>query len=366
MIKIDQKKDFSKNKKNLFIVTNEIQLINANEARHHYKSENSIFLFLEMGHNKDTKALNKYKEKLDCDQLIVINLEDQMIGIGQHIKLIKYLKQYVYDKIFIGYFSAKMRQYICNLSYENIFLIDDGTYTIVLHDELYNNRRKDTPSMLKTAKLRYSKSIIYKFGYYIYNELLRLIFSIFGLKNDLIDYHISFFTIYNLIQYNNEKIIKNKYALLREKHQTSQKSFNNDKTVYFLGQSLHKTLGITATEYRSYLNSIIQYYKEKNIKIKYIPHRSENSFYKEVGLLLESEYFSMVNIDKPFELYILQKDILPYRVASFFSSALFTTKSIYPSVDIDSFIINFDKNKRRDIVLVYETLQKEGIHLINI
>ena len=361
-----QKKIFTKKKKNLFIINNEIQLLNAKEAKHYYKSENSIFVFLESSHTKDIEALTAYKRNLDCHQLVIVNYNNSGRYINQDIALIKHLKQYDFTNIFIGYFSLRIRQYLSNFIYSSIILIDDGTYTLALHYELYSGFKKRTPSMLKTSSLRKKKNVMHFISYYKNQYLRKFAFYQSGLNHTLSHYQLNFFTIYNLTQYCDEVIIKNNYTLLHMKYPNNKKMVKKDSFVYFLGQPLHKSLGLSASDYKSYLIKVIHYYKNKNIKIKYIPHRSENFDYQDVTLSLVSDYFSIMQLNKPFELYLLEEPLLPPRVASFYSSALFTSKHIYSSLVVDSFMLKFDMSYREDIALIYKAIQKENIALIKI
>lgn len=338
-----------------------MQMINALEAQHHFESVNNVFVFLQSGYSNGTHPLDKYKKIIDCHQLISVNYDESSIHIIEHIKLIRHLTQYSFDNIFLGYFSPRMRRYICNVAYNNIYLIDDGTYTIVLHDQIYNTNKRIMPSMLETAQLRNSQDCVHRFKQHLYNLSIASVFKLIGLKNDLENYRVNFFSSFNLAQYQNETIIKNNYTLLHTHYNTDKKPIQNDNTVCFLGQALHKTLNLPATKYKIYLEAIIEFYKEHDLKINYIPHRERNSEYSSVEKSLESEYFCLKPINKAFELSLLERETLPQRIASFYSSALFTTKNIFPSLSIDAFIIDFDNATRGDIDIIYKALEKEYI-----
>jgi len=342
-----------------------MQLLNAEEAKYHYVSQNSLFVFLEFKHERDILALNKYKDALECNQLVVVKFTN-IKYIDQDIELIQYLRKYTYENVFIGYFSTRIRQYLANLDYLNMILIDDGTYTLALHNELYRGIDNKELSMLKTFKLRNKKNIISKIIYYKNYFLQKYAFLKSGLIFELTNYQLNFFTIYNLEQYFDERITKNTYSVLHKKYSNNKKITQKEKFVYFLGQTLHKSLGLPADSYKTYLLKVIDYYKNKNIKIKYISHRSESDEYQKIIYSLKSDYFYILNIHKSFELYLLEEPFIPFCVASFYSSALFTSKYLYPSLVVESFVLEVQSKNREDITLIYKALEKENIRLIRL
>lgn len=358
-MKITHNKKFDNTETNLYIVLNQIHLINALEAKNKFKTKNDIFILIEP--ENQTKGLSKYISKLGNSQIIIFNSFYKTINIRERINLIKYLQQYKYKNIFIPYFSDFFRQLVCNLDYTNIVLIDDGTYNIVLYYELNNLNNFDMPSMLKTSKIRNSTSVSYKIIHFFYSIALNFIFKAKGLKNNNCNYSLIFFTIFKLPYVNDVKIFNNNYSLLKNNYDiANQKIISSTKVVYFLGQALHKSLKFTHKDYYIYIMGIISFYKNK--KIVYIPHKSENKLYQKVIRKLISENFSVKTIDKPFEIYMLEQKEIPNHIASFFSSTLFTIKNIYPNINVTSF--QFDNIYRDDINLIYSTMEKMGIEVI--
>lgn len=359
MIEIQQKRYFSTSNKNLFIISNEMQLLNAKEAQYYYKSQNTIFVFLEFPYKQDTLRLYQYKENLDCELLITVKFDG--IYLFQDIQLIKYLQNYIYDNVYVGYFSERIRYYIANINYQRLILVDDGTYVVALHNELHKGISKHTPSMLKTLHRRKRNNSVYLIMDSVVERIKQMIFAINGLRYDLKYFNIIFFTIYNLKLYKNEIIIKNNFNLLKKLYNNIT---YNKNIIYFLGQPLNKSMSFTSQEYIGLLKKIIVYYKKRNIKIYYIPHRSESLEYKTHLNLLISNYFVIKYIDKPFELYLLEETEMPFGVASFFSSALFTSKMIDNSLDITSFLVSKKQNLREDILSIYKLLEEDNVQTI--
>jgi len=199
----------------------------------------------------------------------------------------------------------------------------------------------------------------------IYEFYRMIVFKLNGLNNDMDKYYINFFTIYNLPLYKNERIVVNKYTLLQSKLNKFKKISTIENIVYFLGQPLNKVLDIDFDKYIAYLKIVIDYYAEENVSLYYVPHKSERYSSKKIEEKLSSKNFRILIIDKPFELYILDREVKPYRIASFFSSGLLSLKVMYPSLNIDSFVIPYDKEVREDITAIYKVIKRSKIVLVD-
>ena len=209
---IEKDKEFSRDKKNLFIISSMIQLRNVSAAQNSFNTKNNIILLLCFGNKQLEENFLKYKNKLSYTQLIIFKTKSTIL---KNIKLIRILQQYQYSKVFMGYFSLNMRRYLSNLKYEDFYLLDDGTYTIALHNELYNPNYKKSPSMLKSTNIRNQTSKIKCIVYKVYEYYRKSIYRLNDLQNDLRVYDIGFFTIYRLEQYGNEKIVLNNCFFLK-------------------------------------------------------------------------------------------------------------------------------------------------------
>jgi len=342
-------------KKNLFIISSNLQFINAMEAVEYFKLDNIIFLFINI--SIEEIIINFYTSIFNNIKYNFYFYKKGLLSDVNNIKIINNLKKYNYNYIFLGYFSHQNRLISCNLLYKNLFLIDDGTYTIILHKELFFKEFFGT-SMLITNKYR-NKQKLYNFIFFI----KKLFYISFNLKNDFKSYELNFFTIYNLKKTKNEKIIYNNFFYLKNK--ISEKKYSYDKhKVFFLGQALYNILDVSTDDYIFYIKKIIYLYKKSNISIIYIPHYREDN---EVLIKLskfKSDYFEIKKIDIPIELYLINSSILPFKIASFFSSALFSIKILYPSISIESFIIENNRVKERlDIIEIYNRINDKKIKL---
>jgi len=118
--------EFTLKKKNLFIVTNPMQFLNACESQYFFKTKNNILVFLFFkGHNQSEELL-KNKDLFPYTQLIILDTRDTRNTISENITLIKILQKYSYEKVFMGYFSLNMRRYLCNINYEDFFYLMMG------------------------------------------------------------------------------------------------------------------------------------------------------------------------------------------------------------------------------------------------
>lgn len=362
LITVENTYDLLSKNVNLFIISNEMQFLNAREALHYFDCKNNIFLFLEFPNTHDTLALQKHKETLHFCQLVCVNFSDT--HTKNDIEVIEYFQKYNYSNIFIGYFSFKIQLYLANLSFRTLTMFDDGTYTIALHNELCKKSKKNTPSMMQTANYRHEKNIISRFMYKKNILKKKYILRLKGINTILKAHKLNFFSIYHLASCSDETITFNKYTFLNNYNNTNSKVKSRENFIYFLGQPLHKSLSMSVLEYEKLLREVIHYYAQKNISIKYIKHRSENKYFGNMIKELENDNFSIVSTDKAFELFLLEENILPLGVASFFSSAIFTTNILFPSLTIEAFRIKNIKSHRDDIAVIYRMLEKIGIKII--
>lgn len=330
------------NKKyNLFIVRSPLQFINAIEAKHHFKTQNNILCLIHNTSTVNSKQMNKLLTLTTWDKTLELNSDNSKNSLFKNIKFIKALLKYPFNYIFTGHLGNINITLISSLIKEKIFLIDDGTATLALHKTMLN------PNHIKKITL---------------NSLIREYrFKIFGLKSNLKNLKINYFTFFNLTPYLDEKIIKNEFLFL--KNTFSKKTNNSHDIVYLLGQNAVETNTMREEIYIGYLKKIINYYQNK--KIIYYPHRSEEitSAYTP----LKNENFIIMGSEQPIEIELLTKGNNPSTIASFISSALFTLHQIFPNASIDSFILETEDllNNQETLQMIYKDQDKiiNQIHL---
>jgi len=367
-IKLINKNKLTNEDKNLFFVSTALQLFNAIEAQHHFQTTNNILVLLSFGkQSHDERHIKLYLDQFPYDELIIFNVNDSKIYHTLVVELLDTINKYTYNYFFLGYFSANLRRLACNIPAKTLFLYDDGTYLIALHNEVYNSQSISTNSipLIRRYSERSRKSKFKQFIFLLYDYYREFYFKLHGYKNDFKKIELSFFTIFHLDTYQKEKIVNHHFKRLQNIFQISNKisSIQEKKHIYFLGQPLDKALNIPNDTYISYIMQIASYYKEKKINFIYVPHRAEDG---SIVSKLTLENFEILTPNIPFEIYIFEQDIKISHIASFFSSVLFTTKVLFPKIHVEAFKIPFDLQERNDINAIYNTLKKENIPIHNL
>jgi len=365
---ISHKNELTKESKNLFFVSTALHLFNAIEAQHFFQTTNNILVLLFFGNkSKDETQIQAYLEYFPYDMLIIFNVGDARRYHAETVYLLNTLNVYTYDKFFLGYFSANLRRIACNIISQEMYLYDDGTYSIALHNELYN--KKETPSNGTRLIKRYSekkrKTKWKQCKFLLYDYYREYYFIIHGYRNDFRQIKLNFFTIFSLTSHTGEKIVKHHFKRLKQILLVSNVCLSKQKkkNIYFLGQPLDKALNMPNSTYVSFILQIVSYYKSDNINFIYVPHRSEDPCIVS-SLTLNNCEILVPNI--PFEIYLLENNIDISHLASFFSSALFTVKVLFPHIKVESFQMPFNHQKRNDIEVIYDTIRKEkiAIHIL--
>jgi hypothetical protein len=370
-LEIKIKKSFTGEERNLFIVNYPLQLLNAIEAQRYFKTKNNILVIFYYEDKKNSfTQLMKLTELFDYNQLIIF----QKKKMSFMISLIKELQKENYTKIFTGFFSANLRRIIANLHYKELFLIDDGVYSISVHNELCNPDAKGYKTYITPYSEHDHANILKSVIFYLYHHFRKSYLLLLGYKNDMEHINLSFYTIFDLPQYKDEVIINNNYDFLKSYYQrqnnTSQRNHNDfsnsDRIVYFLGQPLYQSSHINYAQYLSFLKAVFQFYISRKQKIVYIPHRNEK---KDTPNDIEQMYPYGVKVHElsiPFELYLLENSIDINHLASFGSSALFTVKKLYPHVIVDTFTYPAEGPIGKNILLIYKMLAKNQTNIWDI
>jgi len=367
VLSVRDKNKLTKQNKNIFFVSTALHLFNAIEAQHHFKTTNNILVLLFFGDkSQDETHIQTYLEYFPYDKLITFNVGNARRYHALTVELLNLINKYTYEDLFVGYFSANLRRIVCNIPSKKLFLYDDGTYSIALHNELYNPKGISNTSQLIT---RYSekkrKTKFKQFKFLLYDYYREVYFRLHGYGNDFKQIKLDFFTIFHLTSYAKEKIVNHQFKRIQNIFQLSNKtsSTQEEKNIYFLGQPLDKALNISNDQYISYIIEIASHYKNNQIHFIYVPHRSENP---SIVSNLALEKFEVLVPNIPFEIYLLENNIDITYLASFFSSALFTLKVLFPQIKVESFKIPFNHEKRNDIEAIYDTIRKENIaiHLL--
>jgi hypothetical protein len=248
------------------------------------------------------------------------------------------------QNIFLGnYWIDYMRHFSNVLTYQKLYLLDDGTQTLQINERRKNSRLFDN-----------------------YNRRQRLILDIIrmmiGMKSQDVP-SISFYTIYDLIPKNGDRVIKHDYSYLRSLSSMIPPS----DEVFFLGSELSEE-GLPIERYLKHLNKVLKYFEGE--KVVYIMHKRESSeqirFIKDV-LKIEVRHF-----DVPIEYQLTFKKTKPKVLSSFCSSALETCRVIFGNtLKIMSFYIEPEEfthnpNLIRKIYSYYENKRSQTFEVVKL
>lgn len=316
--------------RNLYIVESPLQLLCAIEGAHLYSKTTIIIIYSENRKNNDQiKKLFSFIEN-NVEIIEVKHYLNRQITYIKLLLLIKSFNKYKFDKIFIGSFvSWTMKVAIINIKHNSVFLLDDGVQTITYQKYFYNNS-----SLENNYRLLYKKLLGMILNLRINNENLKLnLFTCFDLKpNDP-----------------NQKIIKHQFSFLK----LENKSTSSD-TVYFIGSNLSGSKIISQNEVLKALYNIKKYYQKQNLKFLYIAHRLDDE--KKLKRINEDLGIPIIKFNNILEIEFINMSTLPLRIASFFSTALYTLSKIFNIKNVDSFRINLDYSnydKKQHIQNIY-------------
>jgi hypothetical protein len=207
------------------------------------------------------------------------------------------------EKLLLGnYWREHMRHFGHVIRYRDLYLIDDGTATLIINDLRRRELSMANPKVLGRRKLD-------------------LINRVIGLRTSMAE-KVTYFTTYELETINTDEVIKNDYAFFREKAKTGKPG----DEVFFLGMTLYDE-GFTDELYLEQLERVKEYFK--NDHLIYLPHKGEPAYrvdrvQKELGLEIR-------RFDVPIEYQLCVRGTVPKILASFFSSALENCRIIFGS-----------------------------------
>lgn len=291
---------FFKTKKNFLFVESPLQLLNAYEAVNYFKLSSYRMIIRLSGKKNNDNQLLHLMDILQIKEfeIISINAKDKnFIDLSKMCFCIfKYAcSSLISERIFLGNLGAGFFSILLKIYKKNkVILLDDGSKTLSIQRSFSN-----------------------------------------------VNYY-NLFSLYSLKAIDNQRIYKNTYLMtLGMLNELDRKT--DEKSILFLGAKIAEIGMVKEEYYLSLMKEISIYYSSFNII--YIPHREESS----IKLELISQYpnIKVKKIDYPVELYGLYENIIPVKVASFFSTALITMMSIY-KLQVESFTFDYSsiKNKK--------------------
>jgi hypothetical protein len=363
---------------NVFLIETPLQLLNAIEAKHHFKFKKNILVIL----GSNYFGINAFSNIADKDSWYKIlympfhnkfstydfgkrrpqNLHEKVIEY--YCTLQQFLKRYRPDKLIKSIGCAEnivlgnylqghkdyMRHFANTIKHKKIYIIDDGTDTIKINrertDEISNvdNEHDKDVSWLKNVKRRF--------------------------RDKFIDWNarpatgITFFSCYDLCMNSNDKFEKNEYEYLRK---IGKRSVKTDEVI-FLGQCLVEDGYISKENYRLYLLKAKEYFNSE--KFIYVPHPRES--FQGIEYLEKTVGIEKRIISSPIEYEIALSGKRPKCLSSFFCSALRNCSLIMGnSIIIKSFYISQQhlqrhKSSVREIYNYFESKTSDSFKVIKI
>lgn len=335
---------------NFYLVESPLQYINAVEAKKALSNSSDINKLIVL---EGVSSINLQQIESLIDQKIwnSVTILRGTQNRWKYKRLISELNELLTDNIGIvcigEYRSILMRHFANKSKTQEIFLLDDGNYSLLIQKNLLNNEGE----------------------YRKYNPLRKLYDKLLKIADGDI-FRIKFYSVYklNITETNKDRFIFNQYQYL--------KSMQTDKTtmnaVYFVG-NITPELNIFSSEYylRS-LKSVFSYYAKQGLEVKYLPHRREDPV--KLEHIQEEMGVQVLKFGIPIELVLLNSQKLPVKVASFYSSALDNCYHLYGDfISIDAFSIESKEIKMDEYIEriklnyeTYETYDSDSFNIIGL
>jgi len=331
----------------VFLIKTPLQLLNAIEAKHHFKLNTKDCVLIIMGDRKSQpQILMLAKNVGEWGKVIVLNetplffdnpfeiKHSLMRSIWRskffsksffYVRRLNRIKKFLgeLEYIFVGFARYVYMRHFVNVSpHKHVFLLDDGNATIRLAKERREGVAFNPDISWKKRLKNYLKKILQG-------------------VNDIEQEKLGFFTIYNVVAGERDPIVENKFDYVRSRLD----SLDTTDDVFFLGSPLSETGIIGQRRYFDYLIKIKKYYCDN--KIIYVAHRRES---KEKLKKIENELaLDVVQYNYPIEYQLAMIGPRPKVLASFFSSALDSCSLIFEDkLKIVSFKIDLEGSSRRD------------------
>lgn len=317
--------------KNIFFINSPFQLLCAIEAKAFFNLNNSILIIFNKGKGRNydqiSNLLSNYQSSFDE----VIELEYKLKSLTGWLNGFKKFERLIkcfpkVGTIFIGdYRNGLVRHFHNSVSYENIYIIDDGFATINVYKKIKNTFNYD------------------------YKEKIKLILSFFRYRYK-INENITFFTMFAPL-FSKENVINNEFINIF--HNISKKTSEN---IYFLGTPLVEDKIVSKEYYLKKIKEITDHFG--SVSVTYFPHRrEERKKLREIELKTE---IKVQEISIPIELYLMDAE-WPSKVISFYSTALYSISKMFSKIEV--YAINIESTEinssKEEIDAIYRILKSE-------
>ncbi|USV58831.1 hypothetical protein [Aeromonas encheleia] len=285
------------------IVESPLQLLNAFEAATYFKSQKTLYIARLSGEQKNDEQIHHVANSLQLNKFIKILVPIKKIDLVVFFKilffkLLLFFISFFAKKIVVGNYDSKFIKFLLGRQQSKVLLVDDGAKSL-------------------SQQSRFSD------------------------KNN-----IDFFSMYELVAWDNQQVYRNKYQGL---HSILDGSNNkkNESQVLFLGAKLSEINFLTEDKYLNYIRQIQSHYALEGLILVYVPHRGESL--EKLNAIRSSLGIEIQILDYPIELIGVYQENIPYKAASFYSTALFSLNVIY-GVEVDCFEFDFTELPNKEAI----------------
>lgn len=305
---------------NLFIVSSPLQVLSAFEALNSLKlieCENIFVVYL--GHNtyqnEQIISVIEFFKGIHSIRFRYLEFKNAQQFYISKIREIKFFKNKHVENLFVGHLSEySVKLFICNVDFKKLIVLDDGAATIKQNDEFHS-----TVSIIKAHNLKFT------------SDKLKWLISKFYLLRGKKNVKINWFSMFSFTPLNGNNYFEHSFELL--KNNMKKEEFKiQASTVYFIGSNLVNAKVLRdRDQYISMLYDIFLNIDESK-SIIYLPHRFEDTSY--LMDLFETFSVNIIRSNSIVELFFLESKVYPTEISSFYSTALFSLKKIYPKATI--------------------------------
>lgn len=310
---------------NVYIIQSPLQFISAIEASYYYKNDSNILIIRyaneEVTNFQIDAILELYKS---WSKVFVVPSHKYNLVTG--IKTISLIKKILRKlgkpaRIFIGDYRSWYTPYLLRAKFANqYYLMDDGNSTIDIQSN-YLSKRK-----------------LY-FGDGIKGIVKSTIFYFVSRRFSGEKFNVNIFTSFNLEPvFDGQTVIGHDFEYLR--WISVDKKFD-ETSIYFFGAPISELKLLPIDREIEILGRIRDFYKDRNIKIIYIPHRRESS--DKLKIIKGALQVKVVYFKHCAEIELVLSKVIPFGIASFYSTTLHTLPKIFDFKLIESHKLPIDE-----------------------
>lgn len=305
------------------LVESPLQLLNAFEAAAFFCRKKKVHYLVRLsGEPHNDAQLSHLIDRLAIDKVLMVTVPVEKVGVSTLIKIVClkvlfFLSMPIYKKIIIGNYDSSFIRVMIGKVFNDkrkLLLVDDGAKTLSQQAAFNADDNRD------------------------------------------------FFSMYELEAHKNQQIYRNQYPALKEML-SYQKIKTCAKTVLFLGSKLSEASLISESQYIAYLEQIQAYYKAEGLRVVYVPHRGENA--QKLDAIRQHFDFDFTELNYPIELIGLYQDKLPKKVASFYSTALYSLNAIY-GLEVDCFEFEYSTSSHQLAIKAVYDLYRNHYHMVDL